>query len=127
MNHIVHSTNSFFEWRVRVRAMTEEEIEIIQLQSFEGLAAGLGDVFARQALVVWSVASPEDLAGDNYALPSPPELLENVPHYNFGLPVSVGLRTVEEIEDRKSTRLNSSHRTISYAVFCLKKKNQQHH
>src|SRR5438094_5474264 len=27
--------------------------------------------------------------------------------------------------DRKSTRLNSSHRTISYAVFCLKKKNQK--
>src|SRR5438094_6262016 len=26
--------------------------------------------------------------------------------------------------DRKSTRLNSSHRTISYAVFCLKKKNR---
>src|SRR5207248_9381155 len=28
--------------------------------------------------------------------------------------------------DRKSTRLNSSHRTISYAVFCLKKKNRNH-
>src|SRR5437763_2183656 len=27
-------------------------------------------------------------------------------------------------EDRKSTRLNSSHRCISYAVFCLKKKKQ---
>src|SRR5437667_8009892 len=27
-------------------------------------------------------------------------------------------------EDRKSTRLNSSHITISYAVFCLKKKNK---
>src|SRR5436189_3904717 len=27
-----------------------------------------------------------------------------------------------EREDRKSTRLNSSHRCISYAVFCLKKK-----
>src|SRR2546430_12371840 len=27
-----------------------------------------------------------------------------------------------EIEDRKSTRLNSSHSQISYAVFCLKKK-----
>src|SRR5437867_7586935 len=26
--------------------------------------------------------------------------------------------------DRKSTRLNSSHRTISYAVFCLKKKKE---
>src|SRR5207248_9008766 len=29
--------------------------------------------------------------------------------------------------DRKSTRLNSSHRTISYAVFCLKKKKTQEH
>src|SRR5256885_12294927 len=29
-------------------------------------------------------------------------------------------------EDRKSTRLNSSHLVISYAVFCLKKKNQHH-
>src|SRR5438034_8784953 len=29
---------------------------------------------------------------------------------------------VERIQDRKSTRLNSSHTVISYAVFCLKKK-----
>src|SRR5438105_7439654 len=28
--------------------------------------------------------------------------------------------------DRKSTRLNSSHEWISYAVFCLKKKNRKH-
>src|SRR5437879_10393946 len=28
-------------------------------------------------------------------------------------------------QDRKSTRLNSSHRCISYAVFCLKKKKKQ--
>src|SRR5437879_9685941 len=29
------------------------------------------------------------------------------------------------LEDRKSTRLNSSHRCISYAVFCLKKKKNE--
>src|SRR3712207_7927432 len=29
--------------------------------------------------------------------------------------------------DRKSTRLNSSHANISYAVFCLKKKNKHTH
>src|SRR2546426_7723805 len=29
-------------------------------------------------------------------------------------------------EDRKSTRLNSSHLVISYAVFCLKKKKNKH-
>src|SRR5256885_4772808 len=31
--------------------------------------------------------------------------------------------TATDAEDRKSTRLNSSHLVISYAVFCLKKKN----
>src|SRR3712207_8738633 len=30
-------------------------------------------------------------------------------------------------QDRKSTRLNSSHANISYAVFCLKKKKKQTH
>src|SRR5256885_9148197 len=33
----------------------------------------------------------------------------------------------ESRRDRKSTRLNSSHLVISYAVFCLKKKNNQAH
>src|SRR2546428_4231348 len=36
-----------------------------------------------------------------------------------------GLRVFTIGEDRKSTRLNSSHDQISYAVFCLKKKKQQ--
>src|SRR5690606_39977056 len=33
---------------------------------------------------------------------------------------------VPMLQDRKSTRLNSSHVKISYAVFCLKKKNNNH-
>src|SRR2546427_8516011 len=37
-----------------------------------------------------------------------------------------GVRVVDEQDqDRKSTRLNSSHSQISYAVFCLKKKKRQ--
>src|SRR5258707_2106033 len=32
------------------------------------------------------------------------------------------MRMAKGVEDRKSTRLNSSHANISYAVFCLKKK-----
>src|SRR3712207_8259389 len=35
------------------------------------------------------------------------------------------LQIVSDIIDRKSTRLNSSHANISYAVFCLKKKKIQ--
>src|SRR5256885_11157856 len=34
-------------------------------------------------------------------------------------------RTIPMLPDRKSTRLNSSHLVISYAVFCLKKKNNE--
>src|SRR2546430_7248582 len=33
----------------------------------------------------------------------------------------------DEVADRKSTRLNSSHSQISYAVFCLKKKKHTDH
>src|SRR2546426_7212391 len=35
----------------------------------------------------------------------------------------VNFEPASRLEDRKSTRLNSSHLVISYAVFCLKKKN----
>src|SRR2546421_5765491 len=35
------------------------------------------------------------------------------------------IQRLGRIEDRKSTRLNSSHDQISYAVFCLKKKNNE--
>src|SRR5256885_8309471 len=36
-------------------------------------------------------------------------------------------RALARFLDRKSTRLNSSHLVISYAVFCLKKKRDYHH
>src|SRR2546422_3288158 len=50
------------------------------------------------------------------------------PNYPFGLSqgrFTIRIRCPVEknpVEDRKSTRLNSSHGYISYAVFCLKKK-----
>src|SRR5436190_4931404 len=59
---------------------------------------------------------------------------------SFPVPLSPVIRTVDStlaivlarsttcrisgLRDRKSTRLNSSHTVISYAVFCLKKKNK---
>src|SRR3712207_8240923 len=41
------------------------------------------------------------------------------------LPSSASAAAAESV-DRKSTRLNSSHANISYAVFCLKKKNTKY-
>src|SRR3712207_1784920 len=41
-----------------------------------------------------------------------------------GFPAAPAIWGLRILEDRKSTRLNSSHANISYAVFCLKKKKQ---
>src|SRR5437773_7201708 len=51
-----------------------------------------------------------------------------LPPGNFTVVVEGGKEyesTREPVTDRKSTRLNSSHITISYAVFCLKKKKRK--
>src|SRR5258708_28152697 len=59
------------------------------------------------------------------SLPDEDRHLTSVADYKDDLAVMLGGRMAEEIifkEDRKSTRLNSSHQIISYAVFCLKKK-----
>src|SRR5574337_1013991 len=64
---------------------------------------------------------------------SPPSELQEIPvaireqsgvlcFHSRGMPVSPGASGMQPREDRKSTRLNSSHHSISYAVFCLKKK-----
>src|SRR3712207_7224671 len=50
-----------------------------------------------------------------------PELIVRVTDNGIGVPPAARGRLL----DRKSTRLNSSHANISYAVFCLKKKRIQ--
>src|SRR5437762_9576876 len=64
------------------------------------------------------------------------EAFNAINHPWFGNPTGIGFissnsikpdasRMGEIVADRKSTRLNSSHRCISYAVFCLKKKKKK--
>src|SRR5256885_13019069 len=50
------------------------------------------------------------------------QILVRPPVAAFRLPGNCRLRAWAPSQDRKSTRLNSSHLVISYAVFCLKKK-----
>src|SRR5437763_13920915 len=47
------------------------------------------------------------------------------PRRGWAGPARAGWRARGRAGDRKSTRLNSSHRCISYAVFCLKKKKKK--
>src|SRR5690349_23995794 len=57
-------------------------------------------------------------SGDPFLDPAGPRAL----HRRGGRAAARARRRAREMEDRKSTRLNSSHVEISYAVFCLKKK-----
>src|SRR5690625_5984552 len=58
-----------------------------------------------------NIASPADLAGE----------------YAAGGASAISVLTEQRrFQDRKSTRLNSSHVATSYAVFCFKKKNDEH-
>src|SRR3989442_8410388 len=60
--------------------------------------------------------------GDASHLGERREVVRRPERRRWGRPELIGRR-----QDRKSTRLNSSHVRISYAVFCLKKKKKQSH
>src|SRR5689334_24280453 len=67
------------------------------------------------ALLLFALASPAVAAANLYPAPD-------------GSSAARTLRVYSSLDepDRKSTRLNSSHSSISYAVFCLKKKKKKH-
>src|SRR5439155_27035970 len=51
----------------------------------------------RQSLVVGSVSTPEDLAGDDDALSAPAQSFDRIPHYRLSITMSVSLGIIEEI------------------------------
>src|SRR3989449_3842480 len=55
-----------------------------------------------------------------------PRLLHRKLYYRFIISLERRIYSRMDTSDRKSTRLNSSHGYISYAVFCLKKKKKKH-
>src|SRR3712207_8708046 len=55
------------------------------------------------------------------------KLLYNGELRSLGEVATTWCNVARQMQDRKSTRLNSSHANISYAVFCLKKKTNNPH
>src|SRR5437773_9372325 len=73
---------------------------------------------AKVSVKSWRVSIPTDCAMPRLSTAArtiAPQRVRSTPNHSAA--ISAALNT-----DRKSTRLNSSHITISYAVFCLKKK-----
>src|SRR5690606_40971362 len=87
----------------------------------------LAPLFLHDALPISLDVAKQELdaefapAAYNIGINDGPAAGQTVPH----LHVHLIPRYEGDLEDRKSTRLNSSHVKISYAVFCLKKKNNK--
>src|SRR5207248_11607879 len=120
------------ELALRAEVATGDRIVGVAGDAHDLIAAPVG---AQGAAVEADVAAGADHLGAEHALPrrrvrerfdgaptgsaghAPPGRSEEI----LSAPAP-GARHALHQRDRKSTRLNSSHRTISYAVFCLKKK-----
>src|SRR5438034_6709718 len=89
-------------------------------------------------LSVRATSSPPVIQSEGAAPSEPPRLSSRQPPRFTDSPRPAGIRSQTRLgrrgldhrlagrgEDRKSTRLNSSHTVISYAVFCLKKKKKK--
>src|SRR2546430_13709956 len=89
-------------------------------------------VYSRAVFVDREIGSKLDSRSDHVAfLPQVLVHLVRCAEASIGFPCCLQQDTLSyrflaaSVEDRKSTRLNSSHSQISYAVFCLKKKTRQ--
>src|SRR5690606_21408625 len=85
--------------------------------SFEGVESNRNGIGARVEIHgEWGMQIREVRSGDGF------EYMSSLnAHFGIGQATSIS-QVVVKWPDRKSTRLNSSHVKISYAVFCLKKK-----
>src|SRR5258708_18711057 len=86
------------------------------------------ELFRRHAEASFDLQAEQLRRADAFALISPVIALRRLSMAVAGTDLQGYRRFLEQAEqhryriDRKSTRLNSSHQIISYAVFCLKKK-----
>src|SRR5437879_1678316 len=109
-------------WGRFVRTVVEVESDngLVSLGEMGGGGQSSENTFRalKSALLGWDPCRLEEL---RFRIANPTASL-----YNSHIQILCSTRI--RLLDRKSTRLNSSHRCISYAVFCLKKKNKtQYH
>src|SRR3712207_8024749 len=83
-------------------------------------------LFRSSTAATLSAMLPSHLSsGGLFAGENPQPGLPGLPRAAPGAPLGVDDGEAGPAQDRKSTRLNSSHANISYAVFCLKKKKKK--
>src|SRR5699024_11469612 len=112
------ATDSSLQWVLSGYALTFGVVLVAAGRA--GDIMGRGGLFLFGVLVFTLASIASGLAPNDKAL----NIARFVQGVGSGLLNPQGLGMIQQyFRDRKSTRLNSSHVSISYAVFCLKKKN----
>src|SRR5690606_41144175 len=105
--HALHAMHAGLELEPRVRALADDPADDLLVSAV--LAFARAQHLDAPALVLGvSAVHPKEIAGEKRRL--------------VAAGPGADLEEQVRVVDRKSTRLNSSHVKISYAVFCLKKK-----
>src|SRR2546430_11991649 len=102
-----------------------DEVGVVPVPEWNRFANSFGHIFAGgYAAGYYSYKWAEVLAADAFAAFEESGVFDRATAQRFleAILSRGGSRDALEALDRKSTRLNSSHSQISYAVFCLKKK-----
>src|SRR2546426_9298571 len=93
------------------------------MHGVRAFGAGIGEWGEQFLFGLFDLCIVEGWSGDALGMVSGGESGAPAEDQQIGERVAAkAIRTVQTGGDRKSTRLNSSHLVISYAVFCLKKK-----
>lgn len=58
---LVKGKHRFFDWRFGVRAMGKDQVNILQIQTFERIVGAFDDVFVRKPTVVRPISTPKIL------------------------------------------------------------------
>ena len=124
---MIYSSNLCTEIMQNMKEILDVEDKILQIDGEDHVVTDVkaGDfvVCNLASLVLGNI----DLKNDEemeFVVSTMIRALDNVIDLNY-YPTPFAKITNAKYRDRKSTRLNSSHGSISYAVFCLKKKKEE--
>ena len=102
-----HGSHRFFHRRVHIRAVTKEQIHIIELQAGQGCIEAFDNVFVGESAVVWTRTTPIEFCRNNQIGTLPLRILHNFAHDNFGLAIRIDFRVVEEVYSRIVGRMHA--------------------
>src|SRR5438309_4936456 len=101
--------------------MVQHPIQVEELVRSVLVEIRFGNILAIQRIVLVELDDPLD----QRRLVSKIDVIEKTLRIEFAVDQGIAPINRQAPRDRKSTRLNSSHSSISYAVFCLKKKKKK--